>query len=127
MTTDLDAKVTWAETQGYQSQDDKSNEKSVNEWNEEMMNNGKKNKNKLKLVGAPLIDFFECKKVILGALTLHLRLHRTSSDFALTCVAKSEDKFVPVIERASLFVTKMIVRDAVRLSIEKVLLKAPAH
>ena len=42
MTTDLDANATWAETQGYQYQADKSNEKSVNEWNEEMINNGEK-------------------------------------------------------------------------------------
>ena len=44
MTTDLDAKATWAETQGYQYQADKSNEKSVNEWNDEMINNGKRTK-----------------------------------------------------------------------------------
>ena len=102
MTTDLDAKVTWAETQGYQYQADKSNGKSVNEWIEEMMNNSKK-KNKLKLVGAPHINFFEFENVILTEVTLHLRLHRSSSDFALTSVATSEDNFVPVIERDSLF------------------------
>ena len=43
LTTDLNAKAKWAETQSYQYQADKSNEKSVNEWNEEMINNGKKN------------------------------------------------------------------------------------
>ena len=127
MTADLDAKATWAETQGYHYQADRSNEKSVIEWNEELINNGKKNKNKLKLVGAPHIDFFECEKVLLPGVTLHVRLHRSSSDFALTSVTTSEDKFVPVIERASLFVMKLIVKDSVRLSIEKALLNAPAH
>ena len=117
MTTDLDAKVTWAETQGYQYQADKSNEKRLNEWNEEMMNNGKKNKNKLKLVGAAShIDLFECEKILLPGVRLHLSLRMSSSDFALTSVATSGDKFVTVIERASLFVTKLIVKDSVRLS-----------
>ena len=60
-------------------------------------------------------------------MTLHLRLRRSSSDFALTSVATSEDKFVPVVGRASLFVTKLIVKDSVPLSIEKALLNAPAH
>ena len=45
MTTDLDAKATWAETQGYQYQADKSNKKSGNQRNEEKISNGKKNKN----------------------------------------------------------------------------------
>ena len=37
------------------------------------------------------------------------------------------DLFVPVIGKASLFLTKLIVKDSVRLSIEKALLSAPAH
>ena len=49
LTPDLDAKATWAETQGYQYQADKSNEKSVNEWNEEMM--GKRTKTSWNLLG----------------------------------------------------------------------------
>ena len=75
----------------------------------------------------PHIDFFECEKVLLPGVTLHLRPHTSSSDFALTSVATNGDKFVPVIERASLFVTKLIVKDSVRLSMEKALLNAPAH
>ena len=78
-------------------------------------------------MGRRTLDFFECEKVLLPGVTLHLRLHRSRSVFALTSVATSEDKFVPVIERASLFVTKLIVKDSVRLSIEKAPLNTPAH
>ena len=36
MTTDLDSKTTWAETQGYQYQGDKSTVEEVNEWKEKL-------------------------------------------------------------------------------------------
>lgn len=127
MTTDLDAKHTWAESQGYQYQADKSSEDSINRWKDEKMRQGKNSKNKLKLVGAPHIDLFECEKVLLPGVTLHLRLYRSSNDFCLTSLTETDEKFVPVIERASIFVTKLIVKDSVRLSIEKALLTSPAN
>ena len=127
MTTDLDSKTTWAETQGYQYQGDKTTLEEVNKWKEEKFKQGKCTKNKLKLVGAPHIDFFECEKLLLPGVTLHLRLHRSSNDFSLQSLAESDDKFVIVIERASVFVTKLILMDSVRLSIEKALINAPAH
>ena len=64
---------------------------------------------------------------MLPGVTLHLRLHRSSNDFSLLSLAESDDKFVIVIERASVFVTKLILKDSVRLSIEKELINAPAH
>ena len=82
----------------------------------------KNNKIKLKF-----IEFFESEKLFLPAVILHLRFHRSGTDFGLTSVTTSEDKFVPVIEQASLFVTKLIVKDSVSLSIEKALLNGPAH
>ena len=94
MTTDLYAKTTWAEIQGYQYHADKHNEKSVNEWNEGMISNDKRNKNHLKLVVVPHIDVFEGEKLLMPGVTPHLRLHRSRSDFALTSVAPSEDKFL---------------------------------
>ena len=76
---------------------------------------------------SPHIDFFECEKLLLPGVTLHLRLHRSSNDFSLQSLAESDDKFVIVIERASLFETKLTLKDSVRLSIEKALINAPAH
>ena len=108
MTTDLDSKTTWAEAQGYQYQGDKSTVEEVNKWKEEQFKQGKCTKNKLKLVGAPHIDFFEFEKLLPGV-TLHLRLHRSSNDFSLQSLAESDDKFVIFIEKASLFVTKLIL------------------
>ena len=68
MTTDLDSKTTWAETQGYQYQGDKSTVE-VSKWKEKFKQ-GKCTKNKLKLVGAPHIYFFECEKLLLPGVTL---------------------------------------------------------
>lgn len=127
ITTDLNAKATWAETQGYFYQADKTTEDEVNKWKDEMLKRGKASKNKVKLVGAPHIDFFECEKVLLPGVTMHLRLHRSSNDFSLTTLATTTEKYVAVIERASLFVTKLMVKDSVKLSIEKALIGAPAH
>ena len=117
----------WAGTQGYQYQKSKSTAEEVNKWKEEKFKQVKCTKNKLKLVAAPHIDFFECEKLVLPGITLHLRLHRSSNDFSLHPLAESDDKFVIVIERASVFVTKLILKDSLCLSIEKALINAPAH
>ena len=127
LTTDLDAKATWARCQGYEYQADKSTEEEIEKWKDEKCKEAKASKNKLKLVGAPHIDFFESEKLLLPGITLHLRLHRSSNEFVLTSIMDSEEKFVAVIERASLFVTKLVVKDSVRLSIEKALISGPAH
>ena len=127
MTTGLDPKTTWAETQGYQYQGDKSTVEEVNKWEEEKFKRGKCTKNKLNLVGAPHIDFLECEKLLLQVVTLHLRPHRSSNDFSLQSLAESDDKFVIVVGRGSGFVTKLILKDSVRLSIGKALINAPAH
>ena len=127
MTTDLDSKTTWTELQGYQYHGDKSTVEEVNQWKEEQFRQGKCTKNKLKLAGAPHIDFFKCEKHVLPGVTLHLRLHRSSNEFSLQSLAESDDKFVIVIERTSVLVTKLILKDSVRLPIEKALINAPAH
>ena len=122
----MDSNTTWAETQGYQYQGDKNTVEEVNKWKEEKFKQGKCTKNKLKLVGAPHIDFFECEKFLLSGVILHLRFHRSSNDFSLQSLGESDDKFVTVIERDSVFVTKLILKNSVRLSIEKALINAPA-
>ena len=126
MTTDLDAKTTWAEAPGYQYQGDKSLVEAVNKWKEEKFKQGKFTKNKLKLVGAPHKYFFECEKLLLPGVTLHLPLHRSSNDISLQYSAEGDEKFVIVFERASVFVMKLILKGSVRLSTEKALMNAPA-
>ena len=66
--------------------------------------------NKLKLVGAPHIDFFECETLLLPVVTLHSRLHRSSNSFSLQYVADRYEKVVVVIERYSVSVTKLILK-----------------
>ena len=62
-------------------------------------------------------------------ITLHIRIHRSSNDFVLTSLdsSSSDEKFVAIFERASLFATKMVVKDSVRMFIEKTLVSGPAH
>ena len=64
---------------------------------------------------------------LLPCFTLNLRLHRSSRDFSLQCLADSDDKILVVIERASVFVTKLILEECVRLSPEKALINGPVH
>ena len=127
MTTDLDSKTTWVESQDSQYQGDKSTVEEVNKCKEEKFKQVKCTKNKLKHVGAHHTDFFECEKFLLPGVTPHLRLHRSSNDFLLQSLGENNDKFVIVIERVSVFVTELILKDFVRLSIEEALINAPAH
>ena len=84
-------------------------------------------KHKLKFAGASNIDFFECDKLLLPGVTLHLRLHRSINDFSLELSADSNNKNAVVIEGASVYVASIILKDSVRLSFEKALINAPAH
>ena len=118
MTTDLDSKTTWAENKGYQHRGNKSTVEEVNKCVEEKFKQGKCTKNKTQTSWS-LSHFFESKKNLLPGATLHLRLHRPSNDFFLQSLAESDDKVVIVIERASVFVTKLILKDSVRLSTKK--------
>ena len=127
VTTDLDSKTTWAETPGYQYQGDKSIVEEVNKWTEEKLKQGKFTKHKLKLVGDLHNDFLECEKYLLPGVTLHLPLHRSSNDFSQQSLAESDDQFMIVFERASVFVTKLILKDSVPLSIEKALINFEDH
>ena len=79
------------------------------------------------IVGAPLINFSECTKFLLPCFTLNLRLHRSSRDLSLQFLADSDDKIVVVFERASVFVTKWILEECVRLSLEKAFINGPVH
>ena len=127
LTTHLGSKTIWTETQGNQYQGDKSTVEEVNKWKVEKFQQGKCTKNKHKLVGAPHIDIFEDEKFLLPGVTLHLRFHKSSNNFSLQPLAENDDNLVIDTERASVFVTKLIVKYSVRLSIEKALVNVPAQ
>ena len=113
MTIDLDAKAIRSRCQGYEYQADKTSGEEFAKWKNEKYEQPKLSKNKLRLVIVPLIDVFEGEKVLLPGITLHIRLHRSSNDFLLTSLGStnSDEHFVAIFERASLFVTKMVVED----------------
>ena len=127
MNTNLDSRATWVENQSYQNQEDKSTAEDVKKWKEEKFEQGKSTTSKLKLAGASRIDLFDSEKFLLPGVTLHLRLHRSGNDFSLHSLVESDDKNVDFIEGASVYVTRLILKDTVRLSIEKELIDAPAH
>ena len=84
------------------------------------------------LYGAVHIDFFDCEKLLLPGVTLHVRLFRTPNNTMLFMErtddeAKALDgKVQAIIEKASLFVRKVVVTDSVKFSIEKALVKSSA-
>ena len=89
----------------------------------------------LYLYGAPHVDFLDCERLLLPGVTLHLRLYRSPNLCALETLTdldadavKSLDKNPPVvvIEKASLFVNKIVLSDTVKLSIERALTKSCA-
>ena len=89
----------------------------------------------LYLYGAPHVDFLDCELLLLPGVTLHLRPYRSPNLCALETLTdldadavKSLDKNPPVvvIEKASLFVNKIVLSDAVKLSTERALTKSCA-
>ena len=84
------------------------------------------------LYGALHIDFFDCEKLLVPGVTLHLRFFRFPINTMLFMrgtddEAKALDgKVQAIFEKASLFVRKVVVTDSVKLSIEKALVKSSA-
>ena len=78
------------------------------------------------LYGALHFDFLECEKLLIPGVTLHLRLFRSPNNTLLLLKetddeAKALDgKVQSVLEKASLFVRKLVVTDSVKLSFEKI-------
>ena len=125
LSTDTTSKDTWARCQGYQYPADKN------------MNR----ENRAKIVAkntsegkAPLIDFLECERLLLPGVTLHARFHRSPNICAMETLTalnaanvKDLEKAPRVtIEKASLFVNKIVLSDAVKVSIERALSKSRA-
>ena len=84
------------------------------------------------LYGALHIDFLECEKFLIPGVILHLRLFRSLNNTLLFLKGTDDEakvldgKVQSVIEKASLFVRKLVVTDSVKLSFEKALLKSCA-
>ena len=76
-----------------------------------------------------LILTFSDVKNFLPEIALHIRLYRSSNEFVLTFLnsSSSDEKLVAIIERASLFVTKMDVKETVLMTIENALVSVSAE
>ena len=132
LTTNIASKRTWAPCQGCRFRaKDKANAEAKEELNEfrkgEQFN--------LELYAAPHVDFLDCERLLLPGVTLHLRFYRSPNSCAVERVGTWEaadikrvdqTPYAVVIERASLFVNKVVLSEAVKVSIERALTKSPA-
>ena len=133
LTTYLASKTTRAQCQGYQY---RLNEKSNQELKEKQLDNFRKSEElEIDFYGAPHIDFLDCEQLLSPGVSLYLRFYRSPSSCAFENVetltlddVKRLDQFPSsvVIERASVFVNKIVLSDSVKVSIEKALLKNDA-
>ena len=133
ISTNTTSKATWARCQGYQYRGDKNmndeiKAKIVAKYTSE-------GKCSVQLYGAPHIDFLECERLLLPGVTLHLRFYRSSNLCAMETLTalnaadvKDLEQNAPTvtIEKASLFVNKIVLSDAVKVSIERALSKSRA-
>ena len=129
LTTDTEGKETCAKCQGYDYLSKIKEQDQV--FNKLFTNFDRRKECTAELYGAFDVDFFDCEKLLVPGVTLHLRLFRSPNN---TLFMKGTDeeakaldgKVQAVIEKASLFVRKVVVTDSVKLSIEKALVKSPA-
>ena len=89
----------------------------------------------LELYGAPHINLLDCERLLLPGVTLHLHFYRSANNCAIESVGTwaaadirrfAQTPYVVVIERTSVFVNKVVLSDAVKVSIERALTKSPA-
>ena len=133
LTTNIASKRTWARCQGYRY---RANDKANAETKEKELKDFRKGKQfNIELCGAPHVDFLDCERLLLSGVTLHLRFYRSPNNCAVERVGAWEaadikrvdqTPYAVVIERASLFVNKVVLSDAVKVSIERALTKSPA-
>ena len=133
LTSDTEGKQTWAQCQGYRYRGDA---KQYAEQKDKIIDAFTKRGNyNISLYGAPHVDFFECERFLLPGVTLHSRLYRAPSNCSLEAVgtldadaikAADQTPYSFVIEKASLFVNKVVLSDSVKMSIERALSKSPA-
>ena len=131
LTTDLASKLTWAPCQGYKY---RANDKANREVKEKELNEFMKGEQFiLELYGAPQIDFLDCERHLLPGVTLHFPFYRSPNNCAIESVGTwaaadikriDQTPYAVVIERASLFVNKVVSSDAVKISIDRTLKKS---
>ena len=130
LSTDTESKNSWAECQGYNYLA-KSTGKDQ-QFNKLAASFADKKECKIQLCGALHIDFLDCENFLLPNVTLHVRLYRSPNNTVLHLKGTDDDvknldgKILPVVEKASLFVRKVVVTDSVKLSIERALMKSDA-
>ena len=133
LTTDIGSKLTWAPCQGYRY---RAKAKSSQEVKEKALAEIRRGDQfNLELYGAPHIDFLDCERLLLPGVTLHLRFYRSPNNCAFESVGTwsaadikrvDQTPYSVVIEKASLFVNKVVLSDSVKVSIDRALTKSPA-
>ena len=133
LTADIASKRTWAPCHGYRY---RTNDKANAEAKEKELNDFRKGEQfNFELYGAQNVDFLDCERLLLPGVTLHLRFYRSPNNCGVERVETWEaadikrvdqTPYAVVIERACLFVNKVILSDAVKVSIERALTKSPA-
>ena len=133
LSTDTTSTGTWARCQRYQYRGDKIMNDEIKA--KIVVKNTSEGKCSVQLYGAPHIDFLECERLLLPGVTLHLRFYRSPNLCAmetLTTLNAADVKDLEqnptsvTIEKASLFVNKTVLSDAVKVSIERALSKSRA-
>ena len=130
LTTDTEGKETWAKCQGcHYLPKSKEQDQAFNKLYADF---DRRKECTAELYGALHVDFFDCEKLLVPGVILHLHLFRSPNNIVLFMRGMDEEakaldgKVQAVIEKASLFVRKVVVTDSVKLSIEKALAKSPA-
>ena len=127
--TDSEEKETWAKCQGYDYWP--KTEVQDQAFNKLYANFDRRKECTAELYGAFHVEIFDCEKLLVPGVTLHLRLFRSPNNTILFMKGADEEakaldgKVQAVIEKASLFFRKVVVTDSVKLSIEKALMKSP--
>lgn len=130
LTTDTDSKESWAKCQGYNYLAKMEDKEEMHDKLATAFSNQKDCK--MQLYGALHLDFLDCEKLLLPNVTLHVRLYRAPNNTLLYLNGTDEQaktldgKVLAIVEKASLFVRKVVVTDSVKLSIEKALVKSDA-
>ena len=115
---DTEGKKTWAKCQGYNYlAQTKEQDQAFNRLYADF---DRKKECTAELYGALHIDFLECEKLLILGVTHHLRLFRSPNNTLLLLKGTDDEakaldgKVQSVIEKASLFVRKVVVTDRVK-------------
>ena len=111
LTANPDGKQTWTKCQGYDYLAKTSEQNQ--QFNKLYADFDRQNQCTTELYGALQIDFFDCEKLLVPGVTLHLRLFRSPNNTMLFMKGTDDEakaldgKVQAIIEKASLFVRKV--------------------